>query len=288
MSMFDSFPALRFAVIVILALFVLALLNGLGLNIERLWAVPGVLLAFGVFAYAGKIWRYRRASALFHLGIGIVILGGLVSWVDRKSVNLDVVVGDTVRAEPEWLSPMAVTFQELTKDYWPDGSLRDWRAAVRVRAAAGDSVAGTISANEPLPYRDSRIYLLKRGRAAVFQLVSAARLELGRVAFLFDAEKADSNVIYFPATVLKLTAGISELGDSAPLAVALYSADRLVGEARLAPGGELQFPAGAVRFKELTSWGTFTVVEDRGKNLVWLGFAAGLAGLASAFFRRSG
>lgn len=285
--MLEYLPSLRFAVVVILPLFVLALLNGFGLAIERLWVIPGALLALGVFAYAGKIWRHRRASALFHLGIGIVILGGLISWADRKSVNLDVVAGDTVRAAPAWLPPVAFTFQSLTKEHWPDGSLRDWRAAVSITSTEGDSLAGIITANEPLPFRGSNLYLLERGRAAVFQLFGFAGTELGRVSFLFDAEKAGADEILFPATSLKLKVGIPERGSRDPLAVTLFSGDRLIGETRLSPGEELPFPAGTVRYQELTSWGMFTIVEDRGKPLVWIGFAVGLAGLVSIFFHGS-
>ncbi|HET6486305.1 MAG TPA: cytochrome c biogenesis protein ResB [Spirochaetia bacterium] len=111
--------------------------------------------------------RLRVGPDLIHIGLLVLIAGGLTTALGRQETELSLGVGDTAAVPPGYTLQL-VDFQYLT---YPDGSPRDWKSTVSVSRDGRELIASfPIEVNHPLRLRGVRIYQATWGIEGSLQL----------------------------------------------------------------------------------------------------------------------
>ncbi len=94
---------------------------------------------------------------LVHLGLIIIIAGGLISAIFGQRISVALTEGQTERIPGQTFS---LRLDRFTTEYYPDGSVKDWKSLVSVLENGQVRLQKTIEVNQPLKY----------GRLSFFQM----------------------------------------------------------------------------------------------------------------------
>jgi cytochrome c biogenesis protein len=103
--------------------------------------------------------RKRRlgifGSDTVHLGLLIVILGGIVSGLGGFRTQLALSQGQTAGVPR---APFALKLDSFVTEYYPQGSVKDWKSTVTVLENRAPVRQGVIEVNRPLTYKGFSFY----------------------------------------------------------------------------------------------------------------------------------
>jgi len=240
---------------------------------------------------------------LVHLGLIIIIAGGLVSAIFSQRLTLALVEGQSEQVAGQGFS---LRLDRFTTEYYPDGSVKDWKSLVAVIENGQVRRQQVVEVNHPLKHDRWRIFQVSYGQdwdrawleLEVSQESSPARvvqvktgevtplqngLQLRVVSFLPDFQLDASGQAYSrspqpanPAALLEITEG----GRAVFSGWVFYRYPELKHYRRQSRN-DLE-----VRLKnfEAPPFSVLEVSSDPGAGLVWLGSALLVLGLLAAFY----
>lgn len=253
------------------------------------------------------LWRGRAGrigSIVLHLGLLLIMLGGIVSSLTRFSGSMVITEGQTVRDAPESYvqvreSPRiggAFTGARIAMDSigftYERGIVSD--AVARMRFAGGDGTWRTddVRVNYPL-HLEGKAYLLeKAGHAVALRITDpAGREALSSIINLGETgTDGSADELTLGEAVVKLTL-ISdkryeggkdprkfELND--PRLYVSVEGQGVSGAATLAPGGLAKVDGWVIEFREARLWNRFMVRADDGRWITFVSFALIIIGMA--------
>jgi cytochrome c biogenesis protein len=102
----------------------------------------------------------RRVLGLFgadivHLGILVVLAGGIVSGLGKSSTDIALAVGETAPIPGQSAS---VRLDKFETEYYPGGGVKDWTSTVTVLEHGVPSVNRKIEVNHPLSWKGTVLY----------------------------------------------------------------------------------------------------------------------------------
>ncbi|MGB9907417.1 MAG: cytochrome c biogenesis protein ResB [Candidatus Saccharicenans sp.] len=240
---------------------------------------------------------------LVHLGLIIIIAGGLVSAIFSQRLTLALMEGQSEQVPGRSFS---LRLDRFSTEYYPDGSVKDWKSLVSVLENGQVRRQQVIEVNHPLKYERWHVFQVSYG-----QDWDQALLEL------------EASLASGPARTLQVqTGGGTDLGDGLRLQVLSFLPDFQLdasGQAfsrspqpnnpaallEITEGGRAIFSGWVfyrypnlkhyqrsnrndldVRLKnfEAPPFSVLEVSSDPGTGLVWLGSALLLLGLLAAFY----
>jgi cytochrome c biogenesis protein len=253
-----------------------------------------------------KIWGIF-GSDIVHLGLLIIIAGGIMSGLTGSREEMSLREGQTL-AVPG--AGFELRLDKFTTEYYPDGSVKDWKSALTVIEAGKPVLERTIEVNHPLQHKGFRFYQSSYG------------WNWDNPSVIIEVRRK-SDPAYLKTLNLRI-------GDRAPLedkdgtmvGVARFIPDFVLGEANAPETRSLQpnNPAALVEGfsgteKVFSGWvfanfpdmdqmhktkesdlafklksfeaGQFSVVEatrDKGVGFIWLGCLLMMAGFGLAFY----
>jgi cytochrome c biogenesis protein len=99
-------------------------------------------------------------SDVVHIGLLIILAGGIVSGVGSIRDSLSLNVGD-VKPVPK--AEFEVRLDKFTTEYYPDGSVKAWKSDLTVLEQKKPVLTRTISVNHPLTYKGYSFYQTSYG-----------------------------------------------------------------------------------------------------------------------------
>jgi hypothetical protein len=116
----------------------------------------------------------RFGPDLIHIGVLVLVVGGLVTAVTRREGFAYLAVGDDVQLTEEYV----MTLQAYRFDKYPDGRPRDWVSTVDIARGGTPIVKGfAIEVNRPLRVGGIEVFQTSFGREARATLADAAGRE---------------------------------------------------------------------------------------------------------------
>lgn len=94
-------------------------------------------------------------SDFVHLGIITILLGGILSGVTGVRFNMTISEGQTL---PIPGADFQVRLDEFTTEFYPNGTVRDWKSTLTVIDKQKDILVRTIEVNHPLAYKGYVFY----------------------------------------------------------------------------------------------------------------------------------
>ena len=253
-----------------------------------------------------RIWGIF-GSDIVHLGLLVIIAGGIVSGLTGSREEMSLKEGQTL-AVPG--ADFELRLDKFTTEYYPDGNVKDWKSDLTVLESGKPVLSRTIEVNSPLSYKGYRFYQTSYG------------WNWDNPVVIVEVRKK-SDPAYLKTLKLKV-------GERAPLedkegttvGVASFIPDFVLGEANAPETRSLQPNNPAARVegfrgaeKVFSGWifanfpdmdqmhktgesdlgfklksfeaGQFSVVEaakDKGVGLIWLGCILMMAGFGLAFY----
>ncbi len=167
----------------------------------------------------GVVLRGRRrvlglfGADLVHLGILIVLAGGIVSGIGKSAADIVLVEGETAAIPGQTAS---VRLDRFETEYYPGGGVKDWTSTVTVFANGAPAVTRKIEVNHPLSWRGSVLYQSSYGW-------DWERPEIG----LRVLRKSDPA---FPKEIVLEPGRSAEAGDGTTVSALRFVPDLVVGE----------------------------------------------------------
>jgi cytochrome c biogenesis protein len=102
----------------------------------------------------------KRISGLFgsdivHLGLIIIIIGGIISGLGGFRTDLNFSEGETISI-PQ--ADFELRLDEFVTEFYPNRSVRDWKSTLTVLEDGSDALSKTIEVNHPLSYKGFVFY----------------------------------------------------------------------------------------------------------------------------------
>jgi hypothetical protein len=150
---------------------------------SALFLVPAALfMANTAVCTVDRFVRRLRISAprrfgpdLIHIGVLVLVVGGLVTAATRREGFAYLAVGDEVQLTEEY----EMTLQAYRFDKYPDGRPRDWVSTVDIARDGTPLIRGfAIEVNRPLHIGGLEVFQTSFGREARATLVDAAGSEI--------------------------------------------------------------------------------------------------------------
>ncbi|MDP3013546.1 MAG: cytochrome c biogenesis protein ResB, partial [Candidatus Subteraquimicrobiales bacterium] len=254
-------------------------------------------------AYGDEIiLRARRfyfawlGTFLFHMGLILILLGGLISVATRAEGYIELGEGQIFTERRDNYQRLEtgplfganhknfqIRLDSFKDEYWPDGALR--RAQSKVSIIDGGRMVGEriIEVSDPLKYRGVTFYQSPSyfGYAPKLTLEVPGRPEsAGLVHFPPSEEKGQGveTTIYPPGTEYEIEAQLF-YGEKPP-SMRIHVFEKGEGtESRknfytgvLKLGEKVEFGEVSLRFDDLVRWSGFTVVQDKGVGIIIYSF----------------
>lgn len=284
-----------------------SLLRRKGFTLLQRQGEDGEVVARGVRHSAGY-W----GSAVFHGGLLLVILGGLVTVSTRTWGSFGVMEGDRFHDRREDYvvykrGPLVgekhgqfeVYLEKVELQLNPENKLHDYGARVRVTGPGGESREAFIDGPNPLAFVGRIFYKQLFGYSPALILTFPEGQEISRFYVNIDTDlRSGDNIFYqgdfaIPRTPYQARAAfIPDLDagsfpprtrSDSPVNPALYLEVSREGEkvyrGVVGLGGSAEFDGVRLQFHHLKKWYGFSVVQDRGMAVVFTAFGVMVLGL---------
>ena len=94
-------------------------------------------------------------SDIVHLGLIIIIIGGIISGLGGFQANLKISEGETI---PVPRADFELRLDKFVTEYYPNGSVRDWKSTLTVLENGTDVLSKIIEVNYPLSFKGFVFY----------------------------------------------------------------------------------------------------------------------------------
>ncbi len=99
-------------------------------------------------------------SDIVHTGLLIILAGGIVTGFGGFRTEIPMSEGE-IASVPQ--APFSLRLDKFTTEYYPDGSVKDWKSALTVLEDGDAVLTKTIEVNHPLNYRGFSFYQMSYG-----------------------------------------------------------------------------------------------------------------------------
>ncbi len=279
----------------------------------RLWKRParGARLSGAPYRYEVEVplsrpspearVRYRDSlrlglwgSPVFHLGLLVLVVAGILRLLLGADAVVDLMVGETLPPSPsaygaQWPGLLARPFslrdrlmlRQLELDTYADGSLRQLVAHV----VLGDQAGGkerTVAVNDPLSDGRHSLYLTSTyGPAALLATDLGGSRERHALLLYADPSGRYRGELQLSAgaNVVRALVYTRDRLDPMALEVRVLRGTALLTASQLAPGEAIRFPDGRVlQLRAITKWARFTAQRDISAPVAYAGFALACLG----------
>lgn len=245
-------------------------------------------------------------SDIVHFGLLIIIAGGIISGAGGFRANLTINEGQTI-AIPR--ADFSLRLDKFVTEYYPNGSIRDWKSTLTVIEKDKDVLSKTIEVNHPLSYRGFVFYQSSYGwnwenptleiwvkKTNDPDFLKKIELGVGGKAILGEDEIEISILNFAPDFVIgeNNTIGTRSLEPNNPAAfieswqqgTKIFSGwifAKFPDFRRMHANSESDL---SFEFKDLRAvqYSGIQMARDPGVNLVWVGCGLLMIGLLVAFF----
>ncbi len=245
--------------------------------------------------------RYRDSlrlglwgSPVFHLGLLVLVVAGVLRLLLGADAVVDLVEGETLPPSPsaygaQWPGLLArpfslrtpLTLGRLRVDNYPDGSLRQLAAEVQLGGRAGGQKQ-TVAINDPLSDGTHSLYLTSTyGPTVLLTTDLGGALERHTLLLYPDRSGRYSGELQLGtgANAVRAVAFTRDRLDPAALEVRVLRGTALLAGTRLAPGEAIRFPDGRVlELRGTAQWARFTAQRDVSAPVAYTGFALACLG----------
>ncbi|MCX8159349.1 MAG: cytochrome c biogenesis protein ResB [Candidatus Saccharicenans sp.] len=270
---------------------------------KRHYRVRVSATADGKTFLARKGWPGLFGPELVHLGLIIIIAGGLISAIFSQRISLALVEGQTEKIPGRDFS---LRLDRFTTEYYPDGSVRDWKSLVSVLENDQVRLQKTIEVNHPLKYAGMSFFQMSYGhdwdrtlleleivwsqsrrRTVTLKVGETIHLEDGArlraLSFIPDFQVDDSGQAYSRSAEAANPAALVEMaeGDKQVFLGWVFHGHPELSRYQRRTGPELK-----VDLKNFSA-PSFSVLEassDPGTDLVWAGSGLLVLGLLASFY----
>ncbi len=253
--------------------------------------------------------RKRRlgwfGSDIVHLGLLVILAGGLTSGLGGRRAELALSEGQTADVPH---AAFRVRLDKFETEYYPGGAVKDWKSTVTVLDGGSAVLTRVVEVNQPLTYRGVSFYqqsygwdwsaarlgleLRKPGDAGFSRTVS---LKVGERVAVDDPDVTHVAVHSFvPDFVIgegnRVQSRSNRPNNPAALAEAWKGEERVFSGwifAKFPDFGQGREPGGmAVLLKDYAAapYSVLEAAKDPGANLIWLGCLLITAGFFLAFY----
>jgi cytochrome c biogenesis protein len=263
---------------------------------------------------AGRAFLFARkriagifGSDFVHLGLLVILAGGIASGLGGFKTEIALKEGATAFVPK---AAFEIRLDKFTTEYYPDGSVKDWKSAVTILESRTPVLTKTVEVNHPLAYKGFNFYQMSYGydwettsvevwakKKSDPAFLQKFKLRPGEKARLDDPQGTEIFIRRFlPDFVL----GENNLPETRSLQpnnpAALVEGFRAgtkifdgwvfanypdFAQRHGAEGSDLAFE---LKKFEAGEYSVLEAVKDPGVPLIWLGSLFVMAGLAVAFY----
>ena len=94
-------------------------------------------------------------SDIVHLGLLVILIGGIISGFGGFRTNIILTEGETV---PVQNTDLKLQLDKFETEYYPDGRVKDWKSTLTVIENESPRITKTIEVNHPLTYKGHVFY----------------------------------------------------------------------------------------------------------------------------------
>ncbi len=94
-------------------------------------------------------------SDVVHIGLLIILIGGIISGATGFGANIKISEGQTV---PVLNADFKLRLEKFETEYWPSGSVKDWKSTLTVLKNESPILTKTVEVNHPLSYEGFVFY----------------------------------------------------------------------------------------------------------------------------------
>lgn len=261
----------------------------------------------GISLLARKRRLGRFGSDVVHLGLLVIIAGGLTSGLAGRRSDLALIEGQTASVPR---AGFAIRLDKFNTEYYPQGAIKAWKSSVSVIENGASVLSRVVEVNHPLSYRGYSFYqtgygwnwqapklVLEIRKRADASFVKTVALKVGDKAGVGDPDVSQIEVRQFvPDFIIGEGKKVQSRTDEPNNPAALVEAWK--GEERIFSGwvfakfpdfgqghGETSSPVSVV-LKDYSAvpYSVLEAAKDPGANLIWLGCLLVTAGLFLAFY----
>ena len=236
-------------------------------------------------------------SPLFHLGLLLVTLAGVVRMLFGAAATREAIEGDpwpqgASAFQRQDLGPLAgpvelpwpVRLGELRPAYYPSGQLQGLSAGLAVEGGSGGA---ELAINAPARVGETDLYLTQQfGPAVLFEVPGPGGAELHAAPLsLGEGPDYQWSGTLLDGRELRLRAPLEARAARPPQVVEarLLSGTTLLAAGRLEPGAVLKAPGGDLTFRGARWWVKVEATRDPSTWQAYLGFALALVGVILMF-----
>lgn len=122
---------------------------------KKRYKVKSKMVQKDVFLVGRKKMFGLFGSDVVHLGLLIIVLGGVISGMTGFRTDINIAEGQTLNVPK---AEFALRLDKFTTEYYPDGRVKDWKSNLTVVENNTDVLNKTIEVNHPLNYRGFMFY----------------------------------------------------------------------------------------------------------------------------------
>lgn len=131
-----------------------------GLLRSRHYRLTESAAANGIVLLARKRRLGRFGSDAVHLGLLVILAGGIVSGLTSRRANLELRVGQTADVPH---AAFQVRLDRFVTEYYPQGGVKDWKSTVTVVENGAPVLTRVVEVNHPFTYKQFSFYQTSYG-----------------------------------------------------------------------------------------------------------------------------
>lgn len=259
-----------------------------------------------IYLHARKKVLGFFGSDFVHLGIIIILIGGILSGVAGIRFNLSISEGETL---PIPGADFQIRLDEFTTDYYPNGNVKDWRSSLTVIENKKNILNQTIEVNHPLSYKgyvfyqstygfnwSNPILLMKVSKQGQDAFQDTLRIRIDETVKLSDGKTEFKVLSFIPDFVIgenNQIASRSNLPYNPAVFVEGYQEEKNIFSGwifakfpdfpQIHSNQEMPFLIQLSDFQGIEYAG-LQIAKDPGVNFIWVGSALLMLGLMIAFY----
>ncbi|MBN2244656.1 MAG: cytochrome c biogenesis protein ResB [Candidatus Aminicenantes bacterium] len=259
-----------------------------------------------IFLHARKKTLGFFGSDFVHLGIIIILLGGILSGVAGVRFNMTISEGETISLPGE---DFQIRLDEFTTEFYPNGNIRDWKSTLTVVEEQADILTRIIEVNHPLSYKGYIFYQSSYGynwSDPILRIKISGKgqenfqdeflVRIGETVKLSDGKTEFRVVRFFPDFVItenREAASRSDQPNNPAVFFEGYQEDKIIFSgwnfAKFPDFSQIhsqeEIPI-SIELKDVkgNEYSGLQIAKDPGVNLIWAGSAVLMLGLLLAFY----
>lgn len=252
-------------------------------------------------------------STIFHVGLIMVLLGGLLSQgfkmtgymmlgegeIRSESHEMYGVINESALFREKWHSGFDIGLMRLDKEISPDGWVNKRRARIFIAEQGQKVLEATVERGQPLDYKGMRIYFYDWGFAPLVTVTDFSGKPSFQSYVLFNTHRYPTWDRFYSENTALGNSGLvmnaefypdyvneqgqektrSELIKNPRFKLSIKQENKEIYNGPVTPGQTIQVGEFNITWGEIRFWTGFEMVRDPGANLVFAGSWLALSGL---------